>query len=59
MPNLCAKDIIDIQVTVADFDAFCACKKLRLLSRLAMNGEEKQTLLPKLMGRLALYRLAK
>ncbi|MEQ1517653.1 MAG: methionine biosynthesis protein MetW [Usitatibacteraceae bacterium] len=45
--------------TVADFDAFCARKHLRVLNRLVMNGEHEQTLLPNLMGTLALYRLAK
>ncbi len=45
--------------TVADFDAFCARKKLRVLNRLVMNGEREQTLLLNLMGTLALYRLAK
>lgn len=45
--------------TVADFDAFCARKYLRVLNRLVMNGEREQTLLPNLMGTLALYRLAK
>jgi methionine biosynthesis protein MetW len=45
--------------TVADFDAFCARKKLRVLNRLVMNGEREQTLLPNLMGTLALYRLAR
>ena len=44
--------------TVADFDAFCARKSLRVLNRLVMNGEHEQTLLPNLMGTLALYRLA-
>ena len=36
--------------TVADFDAFCARKKLRVLNRLVMNGEREQTLLPNVMG---------
>ena len=45
--------------TVADFDAFCARKNLRVLNRLVMNGEQEQTLMPNLMGTLALYRLAK
>jgi methionine biosynthesis protein MetW len=45
--------------TVADFDTFCARKDLRVLNRLVMNGETEQTLLPNLMGTLALYRLAK
>ena len=45
--------------TVADFDAFCAHKNLRILNRLVMNGEQEQTLFPNLMGTLALYRLAK
>ena len=45
--------------TVADFDAFCARKNLRVLNRLVMNGEREQMVLPNLMGTLALYRLAK
>ena len=45
--------------TVADFDAFCARKKLRVLSRLVMNHDREQPVLPNLMGTLALYRLAK
>ena len=45
--------------TVADFDTFCARKNLRVLNRLVMNGEREQTVLPNLMGTLALYRLAK
>ena len=45
--------------TVADFDVFCTRKNLRVLNRLVMNGEHEQTLLPNLMGTLALYRLAK
>lgn len=45
--------------TVADFDVFCEHRKLRVLSRLVMNGEREQTLMPNLLGTLALYRLAK
>jgi methionine biosynthesis protein MetW len=45
--------------TVADFDAFCARKKLRVLSRLVMSGEREVAALPNLLGTLALYRLAK
>ncbi len=45
--------------TVADFDAFCARKKLRVLSRLVMNHDREQPVLPNLLGTLALYRLAK
>ena len=45
--------------TVADFDAFCARKKLRMLSRLVMNHDREQPILPNLLGTLALYRLAK
>ncbi|MEO8104056.1 MAG: methionine biosynthesis protein MetW [Betaproteobacteria bacterium] len=45
--------------TVADFDAFCARKKLRVLSRLVMNHDREQPILPNLLGTLALYRLAK
>jgi methionine biosynthesis protein MetW len=45
--------------TVADFDVFCEQRKLRVLSRLVMNGEREQTLMPNLLGTLALYRLEK
>ncbi len=45
--------------TVADFDAFCARKRLRVLSRLVMNHDREQPVLPNLLGTLALYRLAK
>jgi len=45
--------------TVADFDAFCARKNLRVLSRLVMNHDREQPVLPNLLGTLALYRLAK
>ena len=45
--------------TVADFDAFCARKKLRVLSRLVMNHDREQPILPNILGTLALYRLAK
>ncbi|MBL8525468.1 MAG: methionine biosynthesis protein MetW [Betaproteobacteria bacterium] len=45
--------------TVADFDVFCEQRKLRVLSRLVMNGEREQTLMPNLLGTLALYRLTR
>ena len=45
--------------TVADFVAFCARKRLRVLSRLVMNHDREQPVLPNLLGTLALYRLAK
>jgi methionine biosynthesis protein MetW len=45
--------------TVADFDAFCARKHLRVLSRLVMNHDREQPVLPNLLGTLALYRFAK
>jgi methionine biosynthesis protein MetW len=45
--------------TVADFDAFCARKNLRVLSRLVMNHDREQPVLPNLLGTLALYRLMK
>ena len=45
--------------TVADFDLFCARKKLRVLNRLVMTGEREVGVLPNLLGTLALYRLAK
>lgn len=45
--------------TVADFDTFCAKKKLRVLNRLVMHHDREQPVLPNLLGTLALYRLAK
>ena len=45
--------------TVADFDQFCARKKLRVLGRLVMNHDREQPLLPNLLGTLALYRFTK
>jgi methionine biosynthesis protein MetW len=45
--------------TVADFDTFCAAKRLNVLSRLVMNGEREAVWRPNLTGTLALYRLAK
>jgi methionine biosynthesis protein MetW len=45
--------------TVADFDAFCAQKGLRVLARTVMNGDGGTAWLPNLTGTLALYRLAK
>ena len=45
--------------TVADFDAFCARKNLRVLNRLVMHHDREQSVLPNLLGTLALYRLAK
>jgi len=45
--------------TVADFDAFCERKKLRVLSRLVMNHDREQPVLPNLLGTLALYRFTK
>ena len=45
--------------TVADFDAFCERKDLRVLSRLVMNHDREQPILPNLLGTLALYRLAR
>jgi homoserine O-acetyltransferase/O-succinyltransferase len=45
--------------TVADFDAFCANKSLRVLSRVVLNGERETAWMPNLTGTLALYRLAK
>ena len=45
--------------TVADFDAFCERKDLRVLGRLVMNHDREQPILPNLLGTLALYRLAR
>ena len=45
--------------TVADFDEFCAQKKLRVLNRLVMNHDREQPILPNLLGTLALYRLSR
>ena len=43
--------------TVADFDAFCARKNLDVLNRLVMHDDREQSILPNLLGTLALYRL--
>ena len=45
--------------TVADFDAFCARKNLRVLNRLVMHHDREQSILPNLLGTLALYRLSR
>ncbi|MBL8514567.1 MAG: methionine biosynthesis protein MetW, partial [Betaproteobacteria bacterium] len=45
--------------TVADFDAFCSRKHLKVLSRVVLNGERETALLPNLTGTLALYRLGR
>ncbi len=45
--------------TVADFDAFCARKRLAVLSRVVLNGGRETAWLPNLTGTLALYRLSK
>jgi methionine biosynthesis protein MetW len=45
--------------TVADFDAFCERKNLRVLSRVVLNGEREAAWMPNLTGTLALYRLSR
>ena len=45
--------------TVADFEAFCRERHYQLLGRMVFNHERAQTLLPNLLGTLALYRLAR
>ena len=45
--------------TIADFEAFCRDRKYRLLGRMVFNHEREQTVLPNLLGTLALYRLTR
>jgi methionine biosynthesis protein MetW len=45
--------------TVRDFDIFCAERNYRVLNRLLLDGGERRTVLPNLLGSLAIYRLSK
>jgi methionine biosynthesis protein MetW len=49
--------------TFKDFDELCAQKNIRILDRLALNGNQEAgffaKLLPNLMGEIAVYRLTK
>jgi methionine biosynthesis protein MetW len=45
--------------TIADFEAFCAERKYRVLNRLVLNDAGRQVLMPNLLGTLALYRFSK
>jgi len=42
--------------TVADFDAFCAAHTFRVLERVVLHETRKVTVLPNLLGSLAIYR---
>jgi len=42
--------------TVADFDAFCAAHAFRVLERVVLHETRKVTVLPNLLGSLAIYR---
>ncbi len=45
--------------TVADFDQFCRERQYRVLSRAVLNHAQKSTMLPNLLGKLALYRFSR
>ena len=45
--------------TVADFDAFCAHRRLAVRDRVVLNGDRETAWLPNLTGTLALYRLGR
>jgi methionine biosynthesis protein MetW len=45
--------------TVRDFDIFCAQRNYRVLNRLLLDGGKRRTVLPNLLGALAIYRLSK
>jgi methionine biosynthesis protein MetW len=42
--------------TVADFDAFCGARAFRVLERVVLHDARKVTVLPNLLGSLAIYR---
>lgn len=43
--------------TINDFDQFCASHQIKILQRLVLTDEKPISLLPNLMGSLAMYRL--
>jgi methionine biosynthesis protein MetW len=45
--------------TVADFDQFCSERQYRVLNRAVLNHAQKPTMLPNLLGKLALYRFSR
>lgn len=45
--------------TINDFDKFCKNHKIRVLERLVLTNDKPVTLLPNLLGSLAMYRLKK
>jgi methionine biosynthesis protein MetW len=45
--------------TVRDFDIFCAQRSYRVLNRRVLDGGKRRTVLPNLLGALAIYRLSK
>ena len=42
--------------TLADFDDFCASHGVRILERIVLTGGEPVSILPNLLGSLAVYR---
>jgi hypothetical protein len=44
--------------TIADFDVFCANHNIRVSERLVMAEGKPVSLLPNLLGNLAMYRFA-
>jgi methionine biosynthesis protein MetW len=45
--------------TVADFDQFCRDRQYRVLTRAVLNHGQQKTMLPNLLGKLALYRFTR
>jgi methionine biosynthesis protein MetW len=43
--------------TVADFDAFCAGRRLQVLERIVLHEARRVRVLPNLLGSLAIYRI--
>jgi methionine biosynthesis protein MetW len=45
--------------TVRDFGAFCAARNIRILERIVLHGGRRVSLLPNLLGSLAVFRFEK
>ena len=45
--------------TVRDFEAFCAARSIRILERIVLHGGRRVSLLPNLLGSLAVFRFEK
>jgi len=45
--------------TIHDFEAFCESHRIRVLERIVMDGRRRVTVMPNLLGSLAVFRLEK